>query len=139
MADVMLIGSSSSGNGGVATVTDRLVSSMAKSNNSSGVKTLSIIDTISELATDKTEASRLTLPSPLRLISSQHNNSVCNSQSLNSFHLILLVFFPLASSVSRSATACSQSVSAIRQPTKRIQWCQATLFIIVTGQQKSQC
>lgn len=34
----------------------------------SGVKTLSIIDTISELATDKTEASRLTLPSPVRVI-----------------------------------------------------------------------
>lgn len=33
-----------------------------------GVKTLSIIDTISELATDKTEASRLTLPSPVRVI-----------------------------------------------------------------------
>ncbi len=32
----------------------------------SSVKTLSIIDTISELATDKTEASRLTLPSPVR-------------------------------------------------------------------------
>ena len=34
----------------------------------SGVKTLSIIDTISELATDKTEASRLTLPSPVRTV-----------------------------------------------------------------------
>ncbi len=33
----------------------------------SGVKTLSIIDTISELATDKTEASRLTLPSPISI------------------------------------------------------------------------
>ena len=31
---------------------------------------MSIIDTISELATDKTEASRLTLPSPIRLIHS---------------------------------------------------------------------
>ncbi len=33
----------------------------------SGVKTLSIIDTISELATDSTEASRLTLPSPISI------------------------------------------------------------------------
>ena len=40
---------------------DVLLASMQKS----GVKTLSIIDTISELATDKTEASRLTLPSPV--------------------------------------------------------------------------
>jgi hypothetical protein len=40
---------------------DVLLASMQKS----GVKTLSIIDTISELATDKTEASRLTLPSPI--------------------------------------------------------------------------
>ena len=31
----------------------------------SGVKTLSIIDTLSELAHDETEASRLALPSPI--------------------------------------------------------------------------
>ena len=45
---------------------DVLLASMQKT----GVKTLSIIDTISELATDKTEASRLTLPSPVIRVSS---------------------------------------------------------------------
>ena len=45
---------------------DVLLASMQKT----GVKTLSIIDTISELATDKTEASRLTLPSPVVRVSS---------------------------------------------------------------------
>ena len=36
----------------------------------SGVKTLSIIDTISELAQNENEASRLTLPSPIKLTNS---------------------------------------------------------------------
>ena len=40
----------------------------------SGVKTLSIIETLSELATDKTEASRLTLPSPVRILSNTNNS-----------------------------------------------------------------
>ena len=50
---------------------DVLLASMQKS----GVKTLSIIDTISELATDKTEASRLTLPSPAVIRSTQFQPS----------------------------------------------------------------
>lgn len=47
---------------------------------SSGVKTLSIIETLSELATDKTEASRLTLPSPIRLSTSSMKNQTASMQ-----------------------------------------------------------
>lgn len=45
-----------------------------------GVKTLSIIDTISELATDKTEASRLTLPSPISVRSSPNSKKSAPSR-----------------------------------------------------------
>ena len=48
---------------------------------SAGVKTLSIIETLSELATDKTEASRLTLPSPIRLSASSMKNQTSPMQN----------------------------------------------------------
>ena len=61
---------------------DRAVPKVSKVSNgsSSGVKTLSIIETLSELATDKTEASRLTLPSPIRLSASSMKNETSPNQ-----------------------------------------------------------
>ena len=62
---------------------DRAVPKVSKVSNggsSSGVKTLSIIETLSELATDKTEASRLTLPSPIRLSASSMKNQTSPMQ-----------------------------------------------------------
>ena len=76
MTDVIVV---SSGGGG--SMTDRNVPKLVKSNGgSSGVKTLSIIETLSELATDKTEASRLTLPSPIRISASSMKNQTASMQ-----------------------------------------------------------
>ena len=49
----------------------------------SGVKTLSIIDTISELAQNENEASRLTLPSPIGANPHGTNPHGANSQGAN--------------------------------------------------------
>ena len=82
MADVMIPSNNNAGGGGSKLQQQK-----------SGVKTLSIIDTISELATDKTEASRLTLPSPVRVINHpgvpprNPKVSVPLSSPLNSSHL----------------------------------------------------
>ncbi len=65
---------------------DRIVPKVSKigsnggGGSSAGVKTLSIIETLSELATDKTEASRLTLPSPIRLSASSMKNQTSPMQ-----------------------------------------------------------
>ena len=57
----------------------------------SGVKTLSIIDTLSELAHDETEASRLALPSPISVQRGSGNR--LSSNKLDPFITNELVLF----------------------------------------------
>ena len=81
MTDVIVI-SSGGGGGPDRAMVGQIGHKLGRPNDggSSGVKTLSIIETLSELATDKTEASRLTLPSPIRLSASSMKNQPASMQ-----------------------------------------------------------
>ena len=78
MTDVIIV---SGGDRIVPTKIGPKVSNGGGGGSSAGVKTLSIIETLSELATDKTEASRLTLPSPIRLSASSMKNQTSPMQN----------------------------------------------------------
>ena len=77
MTDVIIV---SGGDRIVPTKIGPKVSNGGGGGSSAGVKTLSIIETLSELATDKTEASRLTLPSPIRLSAPSMKNQTSPMQ-----------------------------------------------------------